>query len=332
MPDLASTAPASRTITCLGLEWRAEISLRETLPLLRGRTAESWIYADELNADVIVYDTDNTLAQALVRRAQAEGTGRVFVPSHSSDPEVITLRPPFGASRLIQSLDWASQQLAGRAPSLPDRLGSLGQQLDDLLRQPGLRAVALRAGGHRGLIEVATRQLHWPVPLQAEDMASWLLGRVDLAPLDDREAETLQGLRAAATSVISAEGLLWTIGITRSNGQLLRRLDVTQAYQLRRWPDFGLIGRRSLDLRCTALLMQRPMTPVELARLAGAPLSIIGHYLNAAALCGVLEAPARTRAAELAREQEPSVITSSAVSLMSGMLRRLRTALAMDGA
>lgn len=332
MPDTVPAAAAGRTITCLGMDWRAEISLRETLSLLRGRTVESWTYADELNADVIVYDTDNALAQALVRRARAEGAGRVFVPSHSRDPDVITLRPPFGASRLIHSLDWASQQLAGQAPSLPDRLGGLGQQLDDLLMQPGIRAVALRAGGHRGLIDVQTRQLHWPVALELDDMAGWLLGRVELTPLGDADAVTLQALRTAATVVTPAEGLLWTIGITRSNGQLLRRLDAARPYQLRRWPDFGVIGRRSLDLRCTALLMQRPMTPLELSRLAGAPLSVIGHYLNAAALCGVLESPPRTQAAA-AGVREPLVSAAAATSgLMGGMLRRLRTVLAMDGA
>lgn len=327
MAEPARSPIAARTITCLGMDWRAEVSLRETLSLLRGRTRESWVYADELNADVIVYDVDHALAQALLRREQADGSTRIFIPSHSRDPDVTALRPPFGASRLIRCLDEASARLAGQRPPPPPS-SSLCQQLDELLSQPGLRMIALQAGRHRGLIEVDTRRLRWPLALSLDEMAEWLLGRVEVSALTAEDAGRVDPLIAEAAVVTPAEGLLWALGVARSNGQLLRRLDVEQPYQLRHWPDFGLIGRRSLDLRCTTLLMQRPMTPVELARLAGTPLSVIGGYLNAALLCGALEAAAPSRAGAV---PPPSARATAAAAPAEGrlgdMLRRLRMAL-----
>ena len=44
-----------------------------------------------------------------------------------------------------------------------------------------------------------------------------------------------------------------------------------------------VVGRRTLDLRCTSLLTQRELTPTQLALLSGMPLSVIGSFLNVVA-------------------------------------------------
>lgn len=315
----------TRRITCLGFDWRAEVSLKETLALLRGKTREAWQYSDELTADVVVYETHNALAQAMVRRCAAEGGSRVFFPSTSEDESVLTLRYPFGASRLVACLDSASLQLQGQ-PAANERIDepSLCQRLDEALRTPGTLAVAIRAGGQQGWLKLPERELHWSQPMGVEEIASLLAGEVEVQALGPMDAAALRRLEAQARHPAPAEGLLWSVGIARSRGSLLPRLDISRPCRLRRWPDFGAIGRRSLDIRCASLLTQRELAPAHLAMMAGIPLSVIGNFLNACALAGLLEhgtAPVATMPAPSAALPQESGL--------GGVLRRIRSALAI---
>ncbi|MDM4770306.1 hypothetical protein [Solimonas sp. SE-A11] len=316
----------TRRITCIGFDWRAEVSLKETLALLRGKTREPWQYTDELTADVVVYETHNALAQAMVRRCATEGTGRVFFPSSSEDDSVLTLRYPFGASRLVSCLDSASLQLQGRQAATEHvEAPSLCQRLDDALRTPGTLAVAIRAGGQQGWLSLPERELHWSQPLGVEEIAELLSGEVEVEALGPTEGAALRRLESAARHPAPAEGLLWAIGIARSKGSLLSRLDIARPCRLRRWPDFGAIGRRSLDIRCASLLTQREMAPSHLAMMAGIPLGVMGNFLNACALVGVLETGKTLPAAASA----PQAAALPQESGLGSMLRRIRTALAL---
>jgi hypothetical protein len=316
----------TRRITCIGFDWRAEVSLKETLALLRGKTREPWQYSDELTADVVVYETHNALAQAMVRRAAAEDSGRVFFPSSSEDESVLTLRYPFGASRLVACLDSASLQLQGRVPATDQaEAPSLCQRLDDALRSPGTLAVAIRAGEQQGWLSLPERALHWSQPLGVDEIAGLLSGEVEVEALGPTEGAALRRLEAAARHPAPAEGLLWAIGIARSKGSLLSRLDITRPCRLRRWPDFGAIGRRSLDIRCASLLTQRELAPSHLAMMAGIPLGVMGSFLNACALVGVLETGRLLPAAAPA----PQPAAASPESGLGSVLRRIRTALAI---
>ncbi len=320
--------PRQRRISCVGFDWRAEVSLKETLLLLRGKTHDHWEYTDELLADVLVYDEHNALAQAMLRRRGSHAALRqVLFSSAGDDEQGLSMRPPFGASRLIRCLDHASTELGAAPSATSDRSDSLCQQLDVALRAPGTRAVALHTQGFSGLIRVDDLSLHWPQPMGVDETAALLSGTVEVQRIDSKDDATLQQLLAAAPVVTSAEGLLWAIGITRSRNTLLQRLYETRPYRLQRWPDFGLIGRRSLDLRCAALLTQRELTPSNLSQLSGMPLSVIGGFLNAAALCGLLEAGSATA-------QVPNttrgINADSPPSRLGGMLRRIRQALALS--
>lgn len=321
---MASQTPRTRKISCIGFDWRAEVSLRETLTLLKGKTRDAWQYSDELTADVVVYDTQNLLAQAMVRRCAAEGSPRVFFPSSSSDESVLTLRYPFGASRLVSCLNHASAQLSGAAVSLSGEESSLCQRFDDALHASQAAAVLIRAGTQFGWIKLPERRLLWSQPLGIEEVAQLLTGEVHVQAVAVADAALLQRLEAGARCPAAMEPLLWAIGITRSRGTLLQRIDPGRNYRLRRWPDFGAIGRRSLDLRCTSLLMQRELTPLQLAMVAGIPLSAIGAFLNACALVGVLEAgELQSTAAHLPTMQPPAAVAESAIG---NVLRRIRLA------
>lgn len=327
MSARTSGASRPRKLTCVGFDWRAEVSLKETLLLLRGKTSDHWEYSDELIADVVIYDETNALAQAMVRRAGNTAAERqVFFSSSANDEQELSLRPPFGASRLIRCLDHASQQL-GNAPSAGEERGeSLCQRLDSALRTPGVHAVAIHTQGLSGLIKLAGRTLHWPQPMGVDEIAALLAGTVEVQRLGAGDALAIHRIEADASFTMPAESLLWAIGITRSKNTLLQRLDAMRQYRLLRWPDFGPIGRRSLDLRCAALLTQRELSPPSLAMLSGMPLSVIGGFLNAAALCDLLESTAGDRTTPLSATTAPAANDSR----LGGMLRRIRQVFALN--
>ncbi|HSW11309.1 MAG TPA: hypothetical protein VLI06_00625, partial [Solimonas sp.] len=249
---------------------------------------------------------------------------RVFFPSTSEDESVLTLRYPFGASRLISCLDSASLQLQGSSVN-QERAdeASLCQRLDEALRSHGALGVAIRAGSQSGWIRLPERQLLWSQALGLEEIAQLLAGDVELQLLGPTDTAALRRLEAAARHPAPLETLLWAIGITRSKGTLLQRIDVSRDCRLRRWPDFGVIGRRSLDLRCTSLLMQRELTPPQLAMVAGIPLGVIGSFLNACALVDLLEAGAVPALAAA----PPLSAAPPQESGFGSVLRRIRLAL-----
>ncbi len=316
-----------RRITCIGFDWRAEVSLKETLTLLRGKTSEPWLYTDEPTADVVVYEINSALAQAMVRRHASNDAGRVFIPSASDDSSALTLRYPFGASRLIACLDGASTQLQTLSPlAQHPHESSLCQQLDDALRAPGVAAIALRAGNQHGLLRLPERELRWSQSLGVEEIAALLSGDVGIQTLTAADDRVLRQLEAELQHSAKAESLLWAIGIARSKGTLLHRLDIARPCRLRRWPDFGSIGRRNLDIRCASLLTQRELTPAQLATMAGIPLAVIGNFLNACALTGLLEL-GTSAAVDIGT---PAAATPTESGLGS-VLRRIRLALTING-
>lgn len=319
---MANPSLTTRRITCLGFDWRAEVSLKEILALLRGKTRDTWQYSDELTADVVVYETSNILAQAMVRRCASDGSPRVFFPSSSEDETALTLRYPFGASRLIACLDSASLQLQGIAPvNQRADTASLCQRLDDALNRPGTVAVIIHAQGQQGWLKLPERELYWSHPMNVDEVAALLSGDVDVQALGPEDGVTLRRVEASARHLAPIEGLLWSVGVTRSRGSLLQRIDVARKYKLRRWPDFGAIGRRSVDIRCASLLTQRELTPTHMAMMTGIPLSVLGNFLNACALAGLLEHVSEPATAA------PLAATLPVESAFSGVLRRIRSAL-----
>jgi len=182
----------------------------------------------------------------------------------------------------------------------------------------------IRAGNQSGWLKLPERHLWWSQPLALDDIAQLLSGEVEVQALGPADAASQRRIEAVARHPAAAETLLWAIGITRSKGSLLQRLDATRSCRLRRWPNFGVIGRRSLDLRCTSLLMQRELAPAQLAMTAGIPLGVIGSFLNACALVHLLE-PGEAQAASAAA---PLPVPGQESGL-GGVLRRIRLAFAI---
>lgn len=310
-PTAKHTAPR-RTLACIGFDWRVEMSLKSTLPLLQGRTLEHWDYCADLSADVIFYEPGNGLAQALARRAAAEQR-QVFLACGGEEEGETALRHPLGASRLIRCLDQASLRLPPAGALPPPQQDSLCQRLDDALQVPGVSGVALLAGERSGVLLPTRGVLHWSVPLDLDEIARLLgsdVGVSALGPADRSiQMSLVQGVAMPATAT------LWTLGIASSGGRLLQRLDPAGSYRLLRAPDVGMVGTRACDLRWAVMLSHQAMTPAQLAAAAGMPVSQVHNFLNACALCGLLVVmPARAAVPQL--------------SAGGGMLRRIRHVLA----
>jgi hypothetical protein len=317
-----------RTIACLGFDWRAEVSLRETLALIGGKTLDSWQFSNDLGADVVVYDVHNALAQALLRRSIAEGEARVMISSTPDGQSDLTLGYPFGASRLIHCLNVASARLHGaKTAAESEHRTNTCQHLDELLRSPRIEDVVVKASKQTGLIRKSEHAFYWPAKLDVDEAAHLFSSDIHLVPARDEESREIQ---RAATDVVPLEGILWTFGMTRSNGALLRRLDPQRIYRLRRWPDFGLIGRRSSDMRLASLLAQRNFSPKLLAQASAIPPTIVGNFLNSAALCGLLEEQAQPQAAQATAPQVPAFKPIPDDSLFVGVIKRIRSAFALN--
>lgn len=314
---------AAYSVACLGLDWRVELSLKSLLGLLKDRMPVAWHHSDDINADVIVYNPASPLAQALLRRESSAGRLRVMVPCSASDPGPAGLTLPIGATRLLHCLAGASARLGLPALARGER-ASLCQRLDDILHGPGAMGVIVSFGGQRGLLNPALRTIHWPSELDADAIARLILEDVEIEPLHEGQDAALQVIAEDALDAMPWDAPLWAVGVGASGGRLLRRLDPGRPYRLSRWPDFGVLGRRGPDIKCAALLTQRELSPEALVALSGLPQAKVHGFVNACALCGLLEEP-------VVMESAPPPAAPVAASFAGGMLKRIRRALALGG-
>jgi len=315
----ATREEAVYSVACLGLEWRVELSLKSLLSLLEDRMPVSWRHSDDINADVIVYNPASPLAQALLRREGSGGRRRVLVPCSAADPGPMGLALPIGASRLLSCLESAAERLGMRGEARRGESPSLCQRLDDALRERSAVGVLLAMGEYRGLLDPLRQVIHWPSELDADAIARLVLEDVTVEPLRAGEGEELRRIMQDALQPVAWDAPLWAVGISTSRGRLLGRLDARRAYRLGRWPDFGALGRRSSDLKCAALLTQRDLSPEALVAMTGLPAPRVYAFVNACALCGLLE---EGEAAVPVAPAQPS-------SFAGGMLQRIRKAFSL---
>lgn len=324
LPFLPRTESATFGLCCVGLEWQTEQSLKGLLSMLGEKAPGHWHCVDDVaQADLVLYEPGNVLAQALLRRA---GQDRLFVPCTSKpgdDP--LALRIPIGPTRLVAVLEHAIRRLKGSAPDPVERT-SLCQALDDALQTRHLAGVAMSSSGEVGFLSPQHRGLYWPRKLDTDELAAILLDGARVRAFGEQDRALVDSLREVTPQMLTWDGVLWAIGVSKSSGRLLARLNPRTHYRLTRWPDFGLIGRRSTDIRCTALLTQKAFSPNALGALTSIPEARVFGFYNAAALCGILKPD--VAATSLAEMPMPAG-TLPETSFVGGMLRRLRAALVL---
>jgi hypothetical protein len=149
-----------------------------------------------------------------------------------------------------------------------------------------------------------------------------VLSDVSLRPLQISDLNVLRNLEHKMKQHQSWDAALWAIGVGTSRGQLLPRVRADQAYRLTRFPDFCLIGRRSSDIKLTALLTHKSMTPNELVAETRFSEARVFGFINACALSGLLEVVEPSTQAVAAPTQAQNEALSA-----NGMFQRIRRAL-----
>jgi hypothetical protein len=230
-----------------------------------------------------------------------------------------------GSSQLIRCLESAVVQIGERNIHRGPEGPHLCQRLDELLQSTQAIGVTLSVGGQQGVLDCAQRQIYWPSRLGADEVAQLLLEDVEVEPVGPGQIQLLHTIKRWATEAMPWDAALWALGIGTSGGRLLARLNASASYRLMRWPDFGMIGRRSNDLKCSALLAQQGMSPATLQASTGFPLATIHNFFNSCALCGLLEESGQAIASA------PTARPSGGYSA-GGMLARIRRALALGTA
>jgi hypothetical protein len=311
------------SVACLGLEWTAEVSLKSLLGLLKDRMSVAWRHSEDLNADVIIYNPASPLAHALMRRDGGNRHRHVFVPCSANDPGPTGLPLPLGSGRLLRCLENALAQIGNREAHRHAEAPHLCQRLDELLQSRTAAAVTLSVDGQCGFLEPAQQLIHWPSRLGPDEVAQLLMEEVRLEPVSNTNCPLLRLIRQSAVETMPWDAALWAVGVGTSGGRLLARVGATQRYRLTRWPDFGLIGRRSTDLKCSALMVQQALSPLALQAATGFPAATVHNFFNACALCGFLE-PAGSAA-----DAAPAVARSGSAPASGGVLARIRMALGM---
>ncbi len=319
----ATQAPAL-SLACLGLDDRVEASLKSLLGLLKGKMHVAWKCVENFDADVIVYNPGSLLAQALLRREEKSASGHVFIPCSDEDPGQEGLCLPLRAERLLHCLEAAASKVVNPSATTFSGQANLCERLDALLQTKTIIAVEILVGQSSGILNPTRKMILWSQAIDADAVAQIVSSAVSLRPLYIADLNALRGIEHKLAEHLSWDATLWAIGIGTSRGRLLSRLDADQSYRLTRWPDFGLIGRRSSDLKCTALLTHKSMTPRELVAATGFSESRINGFLNACALCGLLEQAQPASSTATARAK-----ISSEGFFSGGVLQRIRRALAL---
>lgn len=317
---LAQPTRSGFSLSCVGLDWNTELSLKSLLTVIGDKAPGDWCYVtDVASADVVLYDPANALAQALLRRSQSSPAGKIFVACTSRSAEDgLHLRTPISPSKLISILEFAVSRLDAHAVA-PGDSPSLCQRLDSALRAPEVVGVTLSTSTDTGLICIAQRAIYWPRRLTADELASILLDSATVKPFTLRDTDAVRLMNAVLPSMVNWDATLWAIGVSTSAGRLLSRLDRKASYRITRWPDFGVIGRRSSDIRCSAMMAQRAFSADDIARATGIPAPTVYGFVNASALCGMLKADA---VAELSAPLPGSALPSN--SFAGGVIRKLR--------
>lgn len=317
------------SLACIGLDGHVEVSLKSLLGILGNKTSVAWQHSEDINSDVIIYSPTSPLAMAMLRRENAhafsEHGRHVFIPCSVEDPGEDGLTLPLRADRLLHCLQVAcaklGQALSGNGAAARP---SLCERLDGLLQTRDVVAVAITVGNKTGLINPTRQMIHWPRTLDEDGIAQLIMEEATVQPMLASDLLKLRRMEAEMHERIPWDAALWAIGVSTSKSRLLPRLDSRKSYKLKRWPDFGLIGRRSSDIKCTALLTHKSMTPEELIAVTGLSEARVNSFLNACALCGFLE-----EAQPMIRGNAGNLRVHPDASLAGGMLQRIRKAFAL---
>lgn len=277
------------------------------LHLVEGRTAATWVYVDEPQADLAICEPDSALAQATIKQAVRRGRPHCVVllrPGAQPLPHTHSVHAPLRVSDFISMLDdtlanahagadAANTVLAASTASVASsRSGDslLLGVLRNMMTSGDSRAHCVTIGGVRLFLMPSQGSV-----LADEQLTPSLIARFsDHGDIDARclpESDVI----APDSSLhrCSLQFLLWHCAISTADGEFTSWLPRGAGFGLKRWPDFGRLTHEPWHLRLTALLVREAFTPQQMTVLIDQPLRQVQAFLHACDLCGLLRSELR---------------------------------------
>lgn len=292
----------SRTLTTIGLPIRLEVLIKSHLKLVNARTIDRWFFSDESHSDVAICAPDSPLSAIMVKRARETGSPFCISLIDSRQqplPGTVALHDPLRVNDIIELLDRvsgeakasimieaaASEKTRGVTPDVADHRARFAQALQTLMSAASRELHLIEAGAIRFCMLPVGRSIF----LQEPPSEAWLDKILDV----DQEISASVIPTARWPQVLSAFQhraslitLLWHVGLNDIKAG--SAFDERTVVSLSRWPDFGNLKHKPVHLRMAAELTRKRMTLAQLAKVAHAPIEQVIAFVNACALCNLI--------------------------------------------
>lgn len=310
-----------RSLRCYGINSADELLLHSMLGLIAGQTSEEWDYEETptVSPDLGIMSVavasgllDDRLPQQAQPRVRA-----VIGPRLREDD--LTLAYPLRPRSLIELLDQASRRLTANGSAWNTAATTATPRFIDQL-------YALLTGGH------GPERLWYRLPdrdLVLVHPKRWTYVTDDLAGVIDSAGRTDVRLQSGGADSRVPDGgeqpllpLLWSIGM-RYRQSLVAPLTLTDAIQVRRWPDLGRLRDDPIDVRIIAQLQRQERTAPQLAEQLALDLGQVIGAFNALLLAAFAVPASRDVTPKPAAPQAP------APNVSLGLLGRIRARLGL---
>jgi hypothetical protein len=295
-------------ITAVGLGLRDELLLKSMLRIVNGNTRDRWQYRDDLKADVALC-SPQTASKLALHKSEGRSSALRCIPllREQDRPPAGTpaLRAPFRAMELRRLLDEVSSMLTARrtlaaattSPATqsatvstlqPFKPFRFGLALNKLIERASREMHRIEAGSVILHVIPAARALLLSAPLDEESLGIVLGPRTDvrIRLVDEAEAQRVIADGAKPQTI---DWLLWRAGLDGPTDQLLPGLPANGEFALKRWPDFGRLKHKQSHFLMAGLLTRIPHSVDALALASSQPVSEVCAFINACALCDLIE-------------------------------------------
>lgn len=347
-----------RTVTTLGLPVRKELLVKSLLRLANETTSDRWSFIDEPIAEVAICGQGFMVPAVEPPRIRSPAQPR-YISLVSGDErgsaQRPTLRDPIRPADLVALLDSVSSEVSRKQPAQSEPVPSMNlmpaemQQtgaiqlavtLYGLMRRGSQEVFRIEFGGNVLHVLPAAQTLLVRKPISDEALIRVFdaAGDMRITPLNDSQAQSLIADGARQQPI---DWLLWRTALRAPRDRLLPMLPENARFSLRRWPDFGRLKHDQGHMRMAARLTTASLGIQQLANSLHVSMESARAFINACALCGLIEVhPATTPpVASVNRSSQVVVpsplrpvvaVTASAPSRYAGIFKSIRTALGLE--
>ncbi len=338
-------------LTSVGLPIRKELLVKSFLQIVGARTIDSWSFCDGIDAHVAICDSASALTAVVRKFSQGKGLPYCVDLVSDSDEAVgdkaYALRDPIRVTELIELLNTISAKLdldgrddhnghtgkpdAGaiahndRPTAAHSASASFGLVVHQLIGEASREVHTVEAGGVTLHVIPAARALLSKDALDEQFMP--LLLKSSYVRVSKLGEERAQRLIAEGATPRPIDGLLWRAGLEGAHSRQHSALTDNAKFALRRWPDFGRLKHDSGHVRMAAHLVRTAYGIDQLAAATGQSIDQARAFINACALCDLIDirAPAPTPIVAI-----PQV--AAAATGWGGIFKSIRSALGLGGA